>query len=133
MRVLTRLLKQLRQLAPHQLPRYPRRTRVAKRRMYELQRMTASQREHQQVPKYRQLIAIAEETSKNARDAVKLTQEAGPTPSDIFMIEALRKQITDFCGLGDRVVDQARRPASSTTSKSRLPRRSTPSLNLTAH
>ena len=46
-RVLTRLLKQLRQLAPHQLPRYPRRTRAAKRRMYELQRMTASQREYQ--------------------------------------------------------------------------------------
>jgi len=108
-RVLTRLLKQLRQLAPHQLPRYPKRTRAAKRRMYELQRMTASQREHQQVPKYRQLIAIAEETLKNARDAVKLTQAAGRTSSDIFIIEAMRKQITDFCGLGDRVVDQARR------------------------
>jgi IS5 family transposase len=77
--------------------------------MYELQRMTASQREHQQVPKYRQLIGIAEETLKNARDAVKLTPEAGRTPSDIFIIEALRKQITDFCGLGSRVVDQARR------------------------
>ena len=108
-RVLTRLLKQLRLLAPHQLPRYPKRTRVAKRRMYELQRMTASRREQQQVPKYRQLITIAEETLKNARDAVKLTQKAGPTPSDIFMVEALRQQITDFCGLGDRVVDQARR------------------------
>lgn len=108
-RVLTRLLKQLRQLVPHQLPRYPKRTRAAKRRMYELQRMTASQRESQQVPKYRQLIAIAEETLKNARDAVKLTEEAGRTPSDIFMLEALRKQLTDFCSLGDRVVDQARR------------------------
>jgi IS5 family transposase len=108
-RVLTRLLKQLRQLAPHQLPRYPKRTRAAKRRMYELQRMTASQREHQQVPKYRQLIAIAEETLNNARDAVKLTPAAGRTSSAIFIIEALRKQITDFCGLGDRVVDQARR------------------------
>jgi IS5 family transposase len=108
-RVLTRLLKQLRQLAPHQLPRYPKRTRAAKRRMYELQRMTASQREHQQVPKYRQLIGIAEETLNNARDAVRLTEEAGRTSSDIFMIEARRKQITDFCGLGDRVVDQARR------------------------
>lgn len=108
-RVLTRLLKQLRGLALHKLPRYPNRTRAAKRRMYELQRMTMSQREHQQVPKYRALITIAEETLKNARDAVKLTQEAGRTSSDIFIIEALRKQITDFCGLGDRVVDQARR------------------------
>src|SRR5216117_255580 len=109
-RVLTRLLKQLRSLVPHQLPRNPKRTRAAKRRMYELQRMTASQREHQQVPKYRQLIAIAEETLKNARHAVEATQEPDRrTPADIFAIEALRKQITDFCLLGDRVVNQARR------------------------
>jgi IS5 family transposase len=108
-RVLTRLLKQLRQLAPHHLPRYPKRTRAAKRRMYELQRMTASQRESQQVPKYRQLIGIAEEALKNARHAVEATQDSGRTPSDIFTIEALRKQITHFCQLGDRVIDQARR------------------------
>ena len=109
-RVITRLLKQLRELVPHQLPRYPKRTRAAKRRMYELQRMTAAQREHQQVPKYRQLIGIAEETLKNARHAVQATQEScGRTPADILAIEALRKQITTFCQLGDRVVDQARR------------------------
>jgi hypothetical protein len=46
------------------------------------------------------------------------------------MIEALRKQITDFCSLGDRVVDQAR-PASSTMSQFRPPRKSTRSLNPT--
>ena len=109
-RVVTRLLQQLRKLVPHQLPRYPKRTRAAKRRMYELQRMTASQREHQQVPKYRQLIGIAEETLKNARHAVEATQQScGRTPTDILAIEALRKEITDFCQLGDRVVDQARR------------------------
>jgi IS5 family transposase len=109
-RVLTRLLKQLRALVPHQLPRYPKRTRAAKRRMYELQRMTASQREHQQVPKYRELIRIAEETLINARHALEATQQlGGRTPADIFDIEMLRQQITDFCQLGDRVVDQARR------------------------
>ena len=109
-RVLTRLLKQLRLLVPHQLPRYPKRTRAAKRRMYELQRMTASQREHQQVPKYRELIGIAEEALKNARLALEATQQLeGRTPADIFDIEMLRNQITDFCQLGDRVVDQARR------------------------
>src|SRR6266540_2253198 len=94
-RVVTRLLQQLRKLVPHQLPRYPKRTRAAKRRMYELQRMTASQREHQQVPKYRQLIGIAEETLKNARHAVEATQQScGRTPTDILAIEALRKEIT---------------------------------------
>lgn len=110
LRVITRLLKQLRGLVPHQLPRYPKRTRAAKRRMYELQRMTAAQREHQQLPQYRQLIGIAEETLKNARHAVEATQKScGRTPADILAIEALRKQITHFCQLGDRVVDQARR------------------------
>jgi IS5 family transposase len=109
-RVITRLLKQLRPLVPHQLPRYPKRTRAAKRRMYELQRMTASQREQQQVPKYRQLIGIAEETLKNARHALEATQQlGGRTSADIFAIETLRQQVTDFCQLGDRVVDQARR------------------------
>ena len=78
--------------------------------MYELQRMTASQREQQQVPKYRELIGIAEEALKNARLALEATQQlGGRTPADIFDIEMLRKQITDFCQLGDRVVDQARR------------------------
>jgi IS5 family transposase len=108
-RVITRSLRQLRELAPHQLPRYPKRTRAAKRRMQELQRMTASQREHQQVPKYRELIGIAEEALRNGRHAVEATVESGQTATDAWMIEELRKQITDFCQLGDRVVDQARR------------------------
>ena len=109
-RVMMRSLRQLRELVPHQLPRYPKRTRAAKRRMQELQRMTASQREHQQVSKYRELIGITEEALKNGRHAVEATKESGGrTPSDVWMIEELRKQITDFCQLGDRVVDQARR------------------------
>jgi IS5 family transposase len=36
-------------------------------------------------------------------------RSCGRTPTDILAIEALRKQITDFCHLGDRVIDQARR------------------------
>jgi hypothetical protein len=65
---------------------------------------------HQQVPKYRELIGIAEEALKNAHLALEATQQlGGRTPADTFDIEMLRKQITDFCQLGDRVVDQARR------------------------
>jgi IS5 family transposase len=109
-RVITRLLTRLRKLVAHELPRHSKRTRAAKRRMQELQRMTASQREHQQLPKYRELIAITEETLKNARHAVEATTESsGRTLNDVLMIEVLRQQITDFCALGDRVVDQARR------------------------
>lgn len=109
-RVITRHLTRLRKLVPHELPRYPNRTRAAKRRMQELQRMTASQREHQQIPKYRELIAITEEALKNARHAVEATTEStGRTLNDVLGIEVLRKQITDCCALGNRVVDQARR------------------------
>ena len=109
-RVITRHLTRLRKLVPHELPRYPKRTRAAKRRMQELQRMTASQRDHQQLPKYRELIAITEEALKNARHAVEATTESkGRTLNDVLAIEVLRKQITEFCALGDRVVHQARR------------------------
>src|SRR3989442_4866237 len=31
------------------------------------------------------------------------------TPTDALTIEELRKDLTDYCSLGDRVVDQARR------------------------
>jgi IS5 family transposase len=109
-RVLTRSLKQLRKVAPHTLPRYPLRTRAAKRRMQELQRMTASQREHLQVPKYRELIGIAEETLKNARHAVEaITESRAQDISKELSIGGLRQQIFEYCPMGDRVVDQARR------------------------
>jgi len=108
-RVISRCLKQLRQLVPHELPRYPKRTRAAKRRMLELQRMTNSQRQRQQVPKYRQLIGITEQVLNNARDAVEATRESGRTLKDVLALEALRQQIADICGLGDRALDQARR------------------------
>lgn len=109
-RVLDRWLRDLRHLVPHQMPRFPKRTRAAKRRMLELQRMTATERESKQVPTYRKLIGITEETLANARRALEATQNScGTSPTDILKIEALRKQMTDLCPLGDRVVDQARR------------------------
>lgn len=109
-RVIARGLKQLRKLAPHTTPRYPQRTRAARRRMQQLQRMTASQREHQQVPRYRELIGIAEETLKNARHAVEAVTESGnQSLNQEFSVGGLRQQILEYCQMGDRVVDQARR------------------------
>src|SRR5437867_980888 len=70
-RVLHRWLDHLRELLPHQMPRFPKRTRAARRRMLELQRMTATERESKQVPTYRQLISITEETLANARRALE--------------------------------------------------------------
>ena len=109
-RVVSRNLQQLRKLAPHTLPRYPKRTRAAKRRMQELQRMTASQREHLQVPKYRELIGITEQTLKNARHAVEtLSPSRAQSFDQELSIGGSCQQLIEYCRIGDRVVDQARR------------------------
>lgn len=109
-RVLDRWLRNLRQLVPHQMPHFPKRTRAARRRMLELQRMTATERESKQVPTYRKLIGITEQMLANARRALEATKNyCGKSTDDMLEIEALRKQMTDLCPLGDRVVNQTRR------------------------
>jgi transposase, IS5 family len=109
-RVLTRWMQRLHKIVPHEMPRFSNSTRVARRRMLKLQRMTPAQREHHQVSTYKQLLAITEDVLDDARAAVEATQHScGRTPNDVFAIEALRKQITDLCPLSDRVVHQTRR------------------------
>ena len=72
--------------------------------------MTARQRQDQQTATYRELIGIAEEVIESARAALRQTSKAGgkDTITELAIAE-LRKQIEHFCGLGDRVIDQARR------------------------
>lgn len=108
-RVLIRLIGQLRDIVPKDVPRFPNRKRSARKRMQKLQRMTAAQRKNQQVSTYRELIRITQEVLANARRTVDATKRSGKTPTDALTIEGLRKEITDYCALGDRVVDQARR------------------------
>jgi IS5 family transposase len=109
-RVLTRLIGRVRQIVPKDLPKFPNRKRAARRRMQKLQRLTRTERESQQVPTYRQLLTITEEVLQNARRTVDVTRHScGNTPTDAIAIETLRKEITDVCHLGDRVMDQSRR------------------------
>src|SRR3972149_1409972 len=109
-RVLTRWMQRLRKIVPHEAPRFSNHTRVARRRMLKLQRMTPAARERHQVSTYKQLLAITEDVVDAARAAVEATKTScGQTPKDVLAIEALRKQIADLCLLGDRVVNQARR------------------------
>ena len=109
-RVLIRLIAQLRQIVPKDVPRFPNRKRAARKRMQKLQRMTAAQRKNQQVATYRQLLTITEEVLANARRAVEATGKSGGKKATAALaIEALRQQLTAYCELGDRVVDQARR------------------------
>ena len=110
-RVLTRLVRRLaKALKLRPITGFRDRTRSARRRMYEIQRMTSRQRHEQQLGKYRVLIGIAEEVVGSARSALETTRNMPAT--DVFAamaIEELRKEIEHFCGLGSRVIDQARR------------------------
>jgi transposase, IS5 family len=86
------------------------RTRSARRRMQEIQRMTARQRQDQQTATYRELIGIAEEVIESARAALQRTGKArGKDIITDLAIAELRKEIEHFCGLGERVIDQSRR------------------------
>src|SRR5438876_8745576 len=108
-RVLSRLIGRLRAIVPKDVPGFPNRKRAARKRMQKLQRMTAAQRESQQVRIYRQLLAITQEVLANARRTLDGTARSrAKTPTDALTIEELRKDL-DYCSLGDRVADQARR------------------------
>jgi IS5 family transposase len=110
-RVVTRLVRRLATaLELRRIKGFCDRTRAARRRMYEIQRMTTRQRHEQQARTYRVLIDIAEEVVGNARAGLERTRTI--RGKDVFTdmaIEELRGQIEHFCHLGDRVIDQARR------------------------
>src|SRR5207247_3058133 len=109
-RVLTRLIGQLREIVPAGLPRFSNRKHAARRRMQTLQRMNSTQRQHQQVSMYRELLRITQEVLANARRTAIATEKlTKKNATDPVMIAALRQEITHYCDLGDRVVDQAQR------------------------
>ncbi len=110
-RVVTRLVRRLaKALDLRQIKGFCDRTRSARRRMYEIQRMTTRQRHEQQTHAYRVLIDIAEEVVGNARAGLERTRTMrGKEMFTDMAIEELRGQMEHFCGLGDRVIDQARR------------------------
>lgn len=109
-RVLTRLIRQVKEIVLAGLPRVSDRKRSARRRMQRLQRMSSAQRQHQQLPVYRELLTITHQVLSNARRTATATEKLSKRNlSDPVMIAALRHEITHYCDLGDRVVDQAER------------------------
>lgn len=109
-RVVTRLVGNLDDLLPHGVPGFTNRSRRARRRMQEIQRMTPKERNRRLVPKYRELIRTTEQVVGNAREVLKKTERV--CSIDLMTeiaIKALRKEIDHYCGLGDLVIDQARR------------------------
>ena len=112
-RVVTRLVRRLaKALELRRIEGFCDRTRSARRRMYEIQRMTTRQRHQQQTRTYRVLIDIAEEVVGNARAGLERTRMmCGKDMFADMAIEQLRQQVAHFCELGSRVIEQARRRA----------------------
>jgi len=113
-RVVTRLIGHLaKALELRRIEGFRDRRRSARRRMYEIQRMTTRQRQgarSRQTATYRELIGIAEEVVANARTALDKTSKLrGKDLLAAMTIDALRDQIAYYCGLGERAINQARR------------------------
>jgi IS5 family transposase len=110
-RVVTRLVGRLgKALELRRIKGFRDRRRSARRRMYEIQRMTTRQRCEQQAGPYRELIGIAEEVVGSARMVLEKTGKV--RGNDMFAdmaIEEIRKDIEHYCALGRQVTDQARR------------------------
>ena len=110
-RVVSRLISRLAvALGRRRIKGFCDRTRSARRRMQEIQRMTSRQRQQQQTGRYRELIGIAEEVIESARTALRQTCKArGRDMISELAIAETRKEIEHFCDLGARVVNQSRR------------------------
>lgn len=109
-RVLCRLLKRLGRLLGRRIEGFRDRRRAARRRMLAIQRMSTTQRFRQQTGKYRELIAIAEQVVAGARSALHKSRNARRRePLRDLAIAGLYDEIDHYCGLADRVIDQARR------------------------
>jgi IS5 family transposase len=109
-RTVTRLVDKLHEELPRGVQGFTNRTRSARRRMQELERMSATQRHTQQEPKYRELLRITGQVLESARQVVK--QAAQVKGVDVLgrgVIDHLRQQITTYCDLGEKVIDQTRR------------------------
>src|ERR1700732_3671428 len=110
-RVVTRLVGRLgKALKQRRIKGCRDRTRSARRRMYEIQRMTTRQRNEAQTGTYRELIGIVEEVAESARMVLEKTSKArGKDMLADIAIEDIRKDIEHYCALGSHVIDQARR------------------------
>src|SRR5712675_1480590 len=110
-RVVTRLLARLAEaLGRRRIKGFRDRTRSARRRMLEIQRMTTRQRQEQQTGTYRELIGIAEEVLQSAGMVLRNTRKThGRDMIADMVIAETRKEIEHFCALGVRVTDQSRR------------------------
>lgn len=109
-RVLTRLADRLLEKVCDRQLAFPHHTRAARRRMQTIERMSAKQRQEQQVPKYRELLRITEGVVQDARLLLAQTENAyGLNFQQDMAIRDLQQEIDHYCQLADQVLNQTRR------------------------
>jgi len=129
-RVVTRLVGRLaKALELRRIKGFRDRTRSARRRMYEIQRMTTRQRHEQQTGTYRELIGIAEEVVERARSALRRTRKV--RGKDLLSELARRPCERTSSTTADWVTASSIRPVVGCSGKSKFPtrRRSIPFSN----
>jgi len=109
-RTITRLVDDLDEKLPRGVKGFTRRTRSARRRMQEIQRMARQQREQQQTPTYRKLIRITEQVVSNAKQVIGIAKRVRRVDElTRATINGICTEITSYCQLAGRVIDQTRR------------------------
>ena len=110
-RVLTRTATRILDELPELPARLFNRTRAARRRTQEIQRLTRRERQSLQVPKYRELLTITTQVLTNVRAVAKAARAVVPRlPFEVALrVEGLCEEIGQYAGLADRVVAQTRR------------------------
>jgi IS5 family transposase len=111
-RVLTRNAARIFGELPKLPVRFFNRTRSARRRMQEIQRLTPQQRKYQQVGKYRELIKTTQQVVDTARSVAKAAPAAAAKELDLMgmiRVDALCAEIKHYAALADRVLAQSRR------------------------
>jgi transposase, IS5 family len=110
-RVISRLVGSLRELAPQACRIFPDRTRRARRRMQEIGRMRErAQRKRGLARKYRDLLHVTAEVLGTAAEAARQARAAQyANPMDLLRVDACCQQIDSFIGLARRVIDQTER------------------------
>jgi IS5 family transposase len=110
-RVLSRLVEYIAEIAPKACTDFPRRTRRAKRRMQEIGRMRERvQRQRTLRRQYRDLIGVTTEVIDKAQ-AVAAKARTAPcrTLLEAARLDALCTEVARFAGLGQRVIEQSER------------------------
>jgi len=109
-RVITRLVQRLGEIIPDGVSTFHNRRRAAKRRYQQIQRMTSSQRQTRLTGKYRELIEITKEVVQSAHAVLEKTKDANVREVlQEALLRKLQQEITHYCQLGERVLDQTRR------------------------